>query len=116
MLQAGLPVVVVNPKQVHNYAKALGLNAKTDPLDASVIARFAEAVKPEIRPLPDEETVFLAELLARRRQVVQMITAEKNRAFRVAANTGLQKSIGRVIDALDRELARLDDDIDRTVK
>lgn len=113
---AGLPVVVVNPKQVHNYAKALGLNAKTDPLDASVIARFAEAVKPEIRPLPDKETVFLAELLARRRQIVQMITAEKNRAFRVAANTGLQKSIGRVIDALERELARLDDDIDRTVK
>jgi transposase len=113
---AGLPVVVVNPKQVHNYAKALGFNAKTDPLDACVIARFAEAVKPAIRPLPDEETVVLAELLARRRQIVQMITAEKNRAFRVATNTGLQKSIGRVIDALHHELARLDDDIDRTVK
>jgi transposase len=113
---ASLPVVVVNPKQVHNYAKALGLNAKTDALDASVIARFAEATKPEIRPLPDDETLALAELLARRRQIVQMITAEKNRALRMAANKLLQKSIGRIIDALERELARLDEGIDTTVK
>lgn len=113
---ASLPVVVVNPKQVHNYAKALGLNAKTDALDASVIARFAEATKPEIRPLPDDETLALADLLARRRQIVQMITAEKNRALRMAANKVLQKSIGRIIDALERELARLDEGIDTTVK
>jgi transposase len=113
---AALPVVVVNPKQVHNYAKALGINAKTDTIDASVIARFAEATKPEIRPLPDAETLALADLLARRRQIVQMITAEKNRALRVAANKALQKSIARIIDALQRELARLDDDIDKSVK
>jgi transposase len=111
-----MPVVVVNPKQVHNYAKALGLNAKTDVIDASVIARFAEAVKPEIRALPDEETIAMADLLGRRRQIVQMITAEKNRASRLTHNKALQKSLARVIDALERELARLDRDIDNAVQ
>jgi transposase len=113
---AGLPVVVVNPKQVHNYAKALGLNAKTDRLDASVIARFAEAVKPEIRPLPDAETVVLSAFMARRKQLVQMIAAEKNRAFRAVTNKRLQKSIARVITALEAELKRLEDDIDTMVR
>jgi transposase len=113
---ASMPVVVVNPKQVHNYAKALGLNAKTDTIDASVIARFAEAVKPEIRALPDEETIALADLLGRRRQIVQMITAEKNRASRLAKNKTLQKSLTRVIEALTRELERLDRDIDNAVQ
>lgn len=113
---AALPVVVVNPRQVHNFAKALGLNAKTDPLDAFVIARFAEATKPTIRPAPDTETLALADLLARRRQVVQMITAEKNRSLRHAANAALQKSIGRILKALELELARLDDDLDKMVK
>ncbi len=113
---AGLPVVVVNPKQVHNYAKALGLNAKTDRLDASVIARFAAAVKPEIRPLPDAETVALSELLARRQQLVQMITAEKNRSMRIASNRRLQQSIARIIAALEAELARIEDGIDTMIK
>jgi transposase len=112
----GLPVVVVNPRQIHSYAKALGVNAKTDVIDAIVIARFAEAVKPEVRPLPDAETMALSELLARRRQIVQMITAEKNRAFRAAGNKPLQASIGRIITALERELQRLDDDIDKMVQ
>ena len=113
---ASLPVVVVNPRQVHNFAKALGLNAKTDPLDAYVIARFVEASKPEIRALPDAETLALADLLARRRQIVQMITAEKNRAMRNASNAALQKSIGRILKALELELARLDDDVDKMVR
>lgn len=113
---AGLPVVAVNPKQVHNFAKALGLNAKTDRLDAQVIARFAEAVKPEIRPLADAETVALSELLARRRQIVQMITAEKNRAMRMATNKPLQRSIARILDALEAELAKLDGGIDGMIK
>jgi transposase len=113
---AGLPVVVVNPKQVHNYAKALGFNAKTDLIDAAVIARFAEAVRPPIRPFPDEQTIALADLLGRRRQIVQMITAEKNRALRMAKNKALHKSLTRVIDALTRELDRLDRDIDTTVQ
>jgi len=113
---AFLPVVVVNPRQVHNFAKALGLNAKTDLLDAFVIARFAEATKPEIRALPDADTLALADLLARRRQIVQMITAEKNRAMRNISNAALQKSIGRILKALELELARLDDDIDKMVR
>ena len=113
---AALPVVVVNPRQVHNFAKALGVNAKTDPLDAYVIARFVEASKPEIRALPDAETLALADLLARRRQIVQMITAEKNRAMRNVTNAALQKSIGRILKALELELARFDDDVDKMVR
>jgi transposase len=113
---AGLPVVVVNPKQVHNYAKALGVNAKTDVIDAAVIARFAADVKPEIRALPDAETLVLGEFLTRRRQIVQMITAEKNRALRGAANAHMQTSIRRIIAALEAELTRLDDDIDGLIK
>ena len=113
---SGLPIVAVNPKQVHSFAEALGLNAKTDRLDALVIARFAEAIKPQIRPLADAETIALSELLARRRQIVQMITAEKNRAMRMATNKPLQRSIARILDALQAELAKLDDDIDRMIK
>lgn len=113
---AGLPVVVVNPKQVHNYAKALGVNAKTDVIDAQVIARFAADVKPEVRSLPDAETLVLGEFLTRRRQIVQMIVAEKNRALRGATNASMQKSIGRIIAALEAELTRLDGDIDGLVK
>src|SRR5512139_3129211 len=75
----GLPVVVVNPRQVRNFAKAMGLLAKTDKIDARTIARFAEAVKPEVRPLKGEEAQRLEAFLARRRQLLQMLTAEKNR-------------------------------------
>ena len=79
---AGLPVVVVNPAQVRAFAKALGQRAKTDPIDAAVIAHFAEATKPEVRPLPDEATRLLADLVARRRQIVEMIVAERQREKR----------------------------------
>ena len=70
LASAKLPVVVVNPAQIRAFAKALGQRAKTDPIDAAVIARFAEATKPEPRPLPDEATRLLADLVARRRQIV----------------------------------------------
>lgn len=113
---AGLPVVAVNPRQVHNFAKALGQNAKTDRLDAQVIARFAAAVKPEIRPLADAEAIALSELLARRRQIVRMITAEKNRAMRRVSSRPLQHSIARILDALQAELAALDGGIDGMIK
>lgn len=113
---ASLPVVALNPKNVRGYATALGLHAKTDRIDAHVIARFAADVKPEVRPLPDADTQVLSEFMARRRQLVQMITAEKNRALRSGGSTALHKSIGRVIDALERELARLDGDIDKLIK
>jgi transposase len=115
LVAVGLPVIRVNPAQVRAFANALGKRAKTDPIDAAVIARFAEATKPEIRSLPSEETLALADLMARRRQIVQMITAERLRAMR-STNARLQKSIARLLKALQRELDNLDDDIDTSVR
>jgi transposase len=116
LLAEGLPVIVVNPAQVRHFANALGKRAKTDPIDAAVIARFVEATKPEIRPLHSAETLTLADLMARRRQIVQMITAERQRAMRSTANARLQKSIARLLKALQRELDSLDEDIDTSVR
>ena len=81
---AGLPVVIVNPAQVRAFAKAIGQRAKTDPIDAAVIAHFADATRPQVRPLPDEATRLLADLVARRRQIVEMIGAERQRERRMA--------------------------------
>jgi len=111
---AGLPVVVVNPRQVRAFAAALGLRAKTDPIDATVIARFAAATKPEIRALPDEETQRLADLVARRRQIIDMIVAERQRQKRATKRTA--KSIVRLLAALQKELSNIDQDIDDSVR
>jgi transposase len=107
---ADLPVVVVNPAQVRSFAGALGKRAKTDPIDALVIARFAEATRPQLRVLPDATTRLLADLVARRRQIVEMIAAESQRARRVS-NPRMKKSIARLHKALEKELSELDDDI-----
>ncbi|MER8480921.1 IS110 family transposase [Mesorhizobium sp. M0976] len=112
---AGLAVVVVNPGQVRAYANALGKRAKTDPIDAAVIAAFIAATRPQLRPLRDAETEALAELVARRRQIVQMIVAEENRASTTTARQA-QKSIQRLLVALRRELASLDGDIDGHIR
>jgi transposase len=112
---AGLPVVVVNPAQVRSFAQALGKRAKTDPLDAGVIAHFVEATKPQMRPLPDEETRLLADLVARRRQIVAMMVAERQRQKRLT-NKRLQKSIARLLVALQKELSSLETDIDESVR
>ncbi len=112
---AGLAVVVVNPAQVRSFAQALGRRAKTDPIDAAVIAHFTEATKPAIRPLPDEETRLLADLVARRRQIIAMIGAERQRQQRLT-NKRLLKSIARLLAALQKELSSLDSDIDETVR
>jgi transposase len=112
---AGLPLAVVNPAQVRHYAQALGKRAKTDPIDALVIARFAADVRPEPRSLPDEMTQLLADLVARRRQIVEMLQAERQREKRVTVKR-LKKSIERLIKALEKELAELDGDIDNTVR
>ena len=111
---SGLPVVVVNPAQVRAFAKALGQRAKTDPIDALVIARFAEATKPELRQLPDEKTQLLADLVARRRQIIDMIVAEHQREKR--ASKRLKKSIERLLKALEKELSSVDQDIDDAVR
>lgn len=111
---AGLPVVVVNPAQIRAFARAVGQRAKTDPIDAAIIARFAEATRPEPRPMPDEATRLLADLIARRRQIVDMIGAERQREKRASPRT--RKSIARLIKALEKELASVNTDIDDTVR
>lgn len=111
---AGLPVVVVNPAQVRAFAHALGKRAKTDPIDAAVIAHFVEATSPVIRPLPDEETRLLADLVARRRQIIAMIGAERQREMRAPAR--IAKSIRRLVTALEKELNIIDSDIDDAVR
>jgi len=112
---AGFAVIVVNPAQVRAYANAIGRKAKTDPIDASVIAAFVAATKPEIRPLRDEQTQALSELVARRRQIVQMIVAEENRDRMVLAKQA-HKSIKRLLAALRRELDSLDADLDDHIR
>lgn len=112
---AGLPVVVANPANIRAYAQAIGQRAKTDAIDAAVIARFLEATRPTPRPLPDEQTQLLADLTARRRQIIQMIVAERQRAKRTA-HTRLKRSIGRLVAALEKELGEIDRDIDEAVR
>jgi hypothetical protein len=111
----GLPVIVVNPAQVRAFAKALGQRAKTDPIDAMIIARCAMATKSKIRPFPDEATRFLNDLVSRRRQIIDMIVAEQHRGMRLS-NKRLQQSIARLVKALEKELASLDTDIDAAVR
>lgn len=112
---AGLPLVVVNPAQIRSFAKALGKRAKTDPIDAAVIAHFAEAAAPELRPLPDDETRLLADLVARRRQIIAMIGAERQREKRATAKS-LKQSIARLIKALVKELTSVDTDIGEAMR
>jgi transposase len=112
---AGLPVVVLNPAQVRHYAHAIGQRAKTDPIDARLIALFVEAVRPEPRPMPDAQTAELAALMGRRRQLVGMLVAEKMR--RQQASPGLVRvSIARVVTTLEDDLKELDRHIDTTVR
>ena len=112
---ARLPLVVVNPAQVRHYAQAVGKRAKTDPIDAAMIARFGHDTKPDLRPLPDEATQLLADLVARRRQIIEMIVAERNRERRTQVRR-IKKSIARLIAALEKELAEIDTEIDTGVR
>jgi transposase len=111
---AELAVVVINPRQVRDFAKATGQLAKTDRIDALVLARFAEAVRPSVRPLPDEVTLELRAVVARRRQITEMIVAETNRL------TGASKAVRKRIDAhirwLEKELERADHDLDQAIR
>ncbi|EJN16270.1 transposase [Bradyrhizobium sp. YR681] len=112
---AQLPLVVVNPAQIRHFAQAVGQRAKTDPIDAAVIARFVEAVRPTPRALPDQEARLLAELVSRRRQIIEMIVAERQREKRVE-NVRVRKSLARHIKALEKELPEIDNDIDTLVR
>jgi transposase len=111
---AQLPVVVVNPRQVRDFAKALGQLAKTDRIDAEVLAHFAEVIRPPLRPLPDKVSLELRALIARRRQLIEMIVAEKNRLS--AASKAVRKRIEAHIRWLETELDRADKDLDQSIR
>lgn len=111
---AGLPVVVMNPRQVRDFAKATGQLAKTDKIDAGVLARFGEAVRPEVRPLPEICTQELRALLARRRQLVQMLTAERNRLG--SAPGAIRKEIQDHIRWLERRLQGVNHQLSQTIR
>ncbi|HZW05602.1 MAG TPA: IS110 family transposase [Phycisphaerales bacterium] len=112
---AGLPVVVVNPRQIRDFARALGRLAKTDRIDAETIALFAERVRPEVRPLADGQARLLGELVARRRQVIEMIAAEGNRARQVEARR-VRKRIERHRAVLQEELSEIEAELDDTIR
>ena len=114
LAEAGLPVVVANPRQVRDFARAMGQLAKTDRIDARVLALFAERVRPEVRALPDEDTQELKALLARRRQLLEMMVAEKNRLK--MASTAVEKDIREHIEWLKRKLKSVDSDLERRIK
>ena len=113
---AKLPVVAVNPRQVRDFAKATGKLAKTDALDAAILALFAERIRPELRPIPDAETQELEALVVRRRQVVDMITAEKNRLAAAPPSKRVRTAIGKTIKWLEKQLDEINTDLDRAVK
>ena len=115
LASAGLPVAVVNPRQIRDFARATGLLAKTDLLDARVIAHFAEAVRPAVRALPSEHAHRLGELVARRRQLVDMLGAEANRR-RLIRDRALQRRLDAHIAWLERALRDLETDLHDTIR
>ncbi len=115
IFHADIPVAVVNPRQVRSYARAIGQSAKTDRLDAEVIARFAQDIKPQPRALPDAKAAQIRELIDRRRQLMKARTAEGNR-LQQASNAKVIASIKRTITHLEKELKAIDINIDKNIK
>ena len=114
LVSADLPAVVVNPRQVRDFAKATGQLAKTDSIDAGVLAHFAEVIRPELRPLPDVVTLELRALTARRRQILEMIAAENNRL--AMTSKAVRKHIDAHVHWLEQGLERVEKDLDRSIK
>lgn len=112
---ADLPVVVINPRQIRDFARATGQFAKTDRLDAALIALFAERIRPAPRPLPDAAARLLGELVARRRQLVEMLTAERNRRQQAAAPR-VRERLDAHLAWLQKELSTVEADLDRAVR
>jgi len=106
MVEAGLPAVIINPKRIRDFARSIGQLAKTDKIDAQVLAHFAKAVKPELRPLKTQEEAHLKALMTRRRQINVMITAEKNRFY--TTHPELKQNVFEHIEWLKKELNELD--------
>jgi transposase len=111
----GVPVAIVNPRQARDFAKALGKLAKTDAIDAAALAHFAEAVRPEPRPLPDAQTRELEALVMRRRQLIEMLVAEQNR-LAACPSTSMRKSLEQHIEWLRRQVKDIDKDITKAVR
>jgi transposase len=112
---AGLPIAIVNPRQVRAFAKAVGQLAKTDAIDAALLALFGARVRPAVRPLPDEETQALAALVARRRQLQDMLVSERQRLEK-ATTASVQRDLRQHIRWLERRVDDVDEDIDGTIK
>ena len=112
---SGMQVAIINPRHARNFAKATGKLAKTDAIDAAVLAQFAQAIRPEARPLPDAETRELKAVLVRRRQIVVMLNAEKNRLPK-AHVPKVRASIRRTIAMLNKQLKTIDADLDRMIR
>ena len=111
---AGVSVAVVNPRQVRDFAKATGKFAKTDSIDAGVIAHFADAIRPEARALPDEHSVLLAAVVARRRQLIEMLVMEQNRL--TSTPFQLRKEVQEHIEYLKRRIKDSDKDLRNTLR
>lgn len=111
----GLPVVLINPRQARDFAKALGKLAKTDRIDAAVLARFGEAVRPEIRAIVDQKTRQLQELVERRQQLVEMRTGEQNR-LRIDPSPQVRRSLQAVLKLIERQIVHLDAQIDQRIR
>lgn len=107
LLEAGFNVVIANPRQVRDFARGIGRLAKSDSIDAIVLAQFASMVKPKPRPVPTAEALELAELVTRRRQVSNLLTAESNR-LPMARHPKVQKSLKKIIRALEQQIIDLD--------
>jgi len=110
-----LAVAVVNPRQVRDFAKATGRLAKTDAIDAAALAHFAESIRPEPRPMPDDLTVELQALVTRRRQLIDMRTAESNR-LETCRVMPVRRNIQKMINMLTKQIGKVDDDIDTTIR
>lgn len=115
LVAAGFKVAVVNPRQIRDFARATGRLEKTDKLDAAAIAHFAEAIRPEPRPLPDDDSQRLAGLMTRRRQIIEMLTAERNRRS-ATRDRRVVKRIDRHIAFLKAELEAVDSDLDGAIR
>jgi transposase len=111
---AEIPVVITNPRQVRDFAKSTGQLAKTDAIDAHVLALFAERIRPKVRALPDEDARALDAIVGRRRQIIDMITAEKNRLG--LALPAVQKGIKKHVRWLERQLSDVDSDLDARIR
>jgi len=115
LAKANIPVAIVNPKQVRDFAKAIGQHAKTDAIDAQIIAQFGLKIQPSPRPVPGETQMLLAELVGRRRQLISNIVAEQNR-LKTANAKPIRRNIEASIRSLNRLLKKIDSDIDEQIR